>query len=73
MAGVDAGLFAKLNLMEQYSAAAYCPWNSDSPQSAAVTCDDDLCPEVQGAGASTIVEFAKYVLEHISAVSAAMA
>ncbi|KAL9619142.1 MAG: hypothetical protein Q9160_006231 [Pyrenula sp. 1 TL-2023] len=49
-------LFDQLNLFEQFSAAAYCPGNNDSPNSK-LTCAAGNCPLVEAADTETLAEF----------------
>lgn len=58
-AAVSAALLARLNLFEQYSAAAYCANNNDSPAGTPITCSVGNCPLVQAARATAIYEFQK--------------
>ncbi|KAF2273726.1 alpha/beta-hydrolase [Westerdykella ornata] len=55
--GIDTNLLSRINLMEQYAAAAYCPNNYNSPGNS-VSCSSGNCPLVQSANTSTLVEFA---------------
>jgi len=48
--------FANFQLFAQYSAAAYCP-NDNNSTGSAITCADDVCPLVEAAGATSVVEF----------------
>jgi len=57
---VSADVLARLNLYEQYAAAAYCPGNNNSPNTK-VTCSTGNCPLVQAANTNTVSEFQKYV------------
>ena len=57
--GVDSTLLAKLELMAQYSAAAYCPANEHSISGTAtlLLCAAKNCPEVEAAKATTVLRF----------------
>lgn len=49
--------FQHLALFEQYAAAAYCPSNNQPGSNTTVTCSAGNCPQVQSAGAATLLEF----------------
>ncbi|ORY17424.1 Alpha/Beta hydrolase protein [Clohesyomyces aquaticus] len=53
---VTTDLLSTFQLMEQYSAAAYCPNNNNSPGNK-VTCSVGNCPQVQAAKTTTVTEF----------------
>jgi hypothetical protein len=55
---LDAKLFANLNLMEQYSSAAYCGNNQNSPGDA-ITCKSGTCDLVQADKAQSVIEYAR--------------
>ncbi|MCJ1321499.1 hypothetical protein MMC15_006844 [Xylographa vitiligo] len=54
--GIPEKLFQDFRLMAEYSAAAYCPSNNDSPGTQ-VTCPTSNCPLVEAADATTMMEF----------------
>lgn len=56
LASIDDAFFADLKYYAQYSAAAYCPNNSDSPFTS-ITCSTGNCPDVQAADATSVLEF----------------
>ncbi|KAF1958607.1 alpha/beta-hydrolase [Byssothecium circinans] len=62
---VDAKLFANLNLMEQYSSAAYCRNNQDSPGDK-VTCKSGTCDLVQKANATSVIEYASELASDVT-------
>ncbi|PVI00463.1 alpha/beta-hydrolase [Periconia macrospinosa] len=53
---VSATVFDKLGFFAQYSAAAYCKGNNDSPNSK-VVCGDKRCEKVEAAKTNTLLEF----------------
>ena len=55
--GIPEGLFHTFELMAQYSAAAYCVDNNNSPNTT-ITCSANNCPLVEAAGARSTAEFA---------------
>ncbi|KIW99879.1 uncharacterized protein Z518_10807 [Rhinocladiella mackenziei CBS 650.93] len=54
---VSQDLLNQLSFFEQYSAAAYCPDNNIPTSSTTITCSAGNCPQVQAAGAQSILEF----------------
>ena len=54
--GISEKLFQDFHLMAEYSAAAYCPSNNDSPGTQ-ITCPTSNCPLVEAANATTMMEF----------------
>ena len=54
--GVSQGILNDLRLYAQYSTAAYCPGNNDSPGNR-ITCPNGDCPEVEAVNAKTMIEF----------------
>ena len=65
-ADVSAALLARLNLFEQYSAAAYCPSNNDAPAGTLITCSTGNCPLVEAAGATAVYEFQHSLLTDVT-------
>ena len=59
---ISQDLLNTLSFFEQYSAAAYCPGDNIAAPDTAITCDAGNCPQVQSAGAESLLEFEKYVL-----------
>ncbi|KAL4972114.1 Alpha/Beta hydrolase protein [Aspergillus desertorum] len=53
---IDPSIFSELVLMEQYSAAAYCKTNHNSPGTN-LSCDTGNCPLVDAANTATVSEF----------------
>ncbi len=53
---IDDGLLNNLTLYSQYAAAAYCPTNSDSPNTK-LTCPTGNCPLVEASDTITRSEF----------------
>jgi hypothetical protein len=50
--------YERISLYEQFAAASYCPNNYNSPQTPSkLVCAEDVCPEVQAADTSTVLEF----------------
>jgi len=58
LSDVSAGVLSQLNLWEQYSAAAYCVSNNNSPGDK-VSCTAGNCPLVEQATTTTSIEFEK--------------
>ncbi len=54
--GISEDLLHQFKLMAQYTAAAYCLGNNDSPDTP-ITCLKASCPLVEEAGAVTVSEF----------------
>lgn len=65
-ADVSADLLARLNLFEQYSAAAYCPSNNDASAGTLITCSTGNCPLVEAAGATAVYEFQHSLLTDVT-------
>lgn len=55
---ISAAIFDKLDFFSQYSAAAYCLGNNNSPNTK-VTCPQGNCARVEAANTSTLTEFEK--------------
>ncbi|KAK5315595.1 hypothetical protein LTR70_006679 [Exophiala xenobiotica] len=53
--GISATQLSQFGLYEQYAAAAYCKDNNN--QEGSISCASGNCPEVQSAGATSILEF----------------
>ncbi|CAO2657472.1 Nn.00g035980.m01.CDS01 [Neocucurbitaria sp. VM-36] len=56
--GIGADLLGRFRLMEQYSSAAYCANNYDSPGDQ-VECASGNCPLVQDADSATVIEYSR--------------
>ncbi|KAJ5716654.1 Lipase class 3 [Penicillium malachiteum] len=54
---VDSTTYDNLYLFAQYSAAAYCTVNDDNSAGVAISCSDDVCPDVESATTTTLYEF----------------
>lgn len=54
--GIPEDLLQRFQLMAEYSAAAYCPGNNDSPGNQ-ITCPIGNCPHVEAVNATTMEEF----------------
>ena len=54
--GISEDLLQRFQLMAEYSAAAYCPGNNDSPGNQ-ITCPTGNCPHVEAVNATTMEEF----------------
>ena len=57
---VTQELYDRLNLFEQFTAAAYCLNNNDSPGNK-LTCAGGACPLVEQSTTVTLTEFQEYV------------
>ncbi|RMZ72284.1 lipase precursor [Pyrenophora seminiperda CCB06] len=57
-AGIDSNLLSQFELMGQYSTAAYCPNNYNSPGDQ-LECPGGDCPRVQDADSVTTVEYSR--------------
>lgn len=55
---VSANIFDQLEFFSQYSAAAYCLGNNNSPNTK-VTCPQGNCARVEAANTNTLTEFEK--------------
>lgn len=55
---VTPAIFDKLEFYAQYSAAAYCKLNNDSPNTK-ITCPEKVCGRVESAKTNTVLEFEK--------------
>lgn len=55
---VSASILDQLQFFSQYSAAAYCLDNNNSPDTK-VTCPQGNCARVEAANATTLTEFEK--------------
>ena len=53
--GVSDQQVSSFSLIEQYAAAAYCKDNNDAVGN--ITCSAGNCPQVESAGATSVVEF----------------
>lgn len=62
---IDGGLLSQLSFYEQYSAAAYCQSNNVAAVGTAIACNGN-CNDVQSTGATSIIEFQKYVAHYQS-------
>lgn len=58
-AAVSANVLDQLEFFSQYSAAAYCLGNNNSPNTK-VTCPQGNCARVEAANTNTLTEFEKY-------------
>jgi len=54
---ISTQLFNTFSLYEQYAAAAYCPADNDAPPNSKIVCTADVCPLVQAANTSSVIEF----------------
>ncbi|KAE8824634.1 hypothetical protein PTNB73_07480 [Pyrenophora teres f. teres] len=55
---------SQFELMGQYSTAAYCPNNFNSPGDQ-IECASGNCPRVQDADSVTAAEYSRYVIPHV--------
>jgi hypothetical protein len=54
--------FSNFILFSQYAIASYCSSNAEATSvgtSAPITCTNDVCPLVEAAGATSVIEFAE--------------
>jgi len=56
--GLSSTQLSQFELYEQYAAAAYCKDNNNQEEGS-ISCSSGECPEVQSAGATSILEFQK--------------
>lgn len=56
---VSASVLDQLDFFSQYSAAAYCLGNNNSPNTK-ITCPQGNCARVEAANTNTLTEFEKY-------------
>ncbi|KAF7508723.1 hypothetical protein GJ744_008970 [Endocarpon pusillum] len=66
---VSADVLGRLNLWEQYAAAAYCVANNNSPGTK-VTCAAGNCPLVEAATTTTLIEFQNSLLTDVTGLVA---
>jgi len=62
--GIDSNLLSQFELMGQYSTAAYCSNNFNSPGDQ-LECPGGTCPRVHDADSITTVEYSRYVNLHL--------
>ena len=62
--GIDSNILSQFELMGQYSTAAYCSNNFNSPGDQ-LECPGGTCPRVHDADSSTTVEYSRYVNLHL--------
>jgi hypothetical protein len=60
LTAVSASILDQLQFFSQYSAAAYCLGNNDSPNTK-ITCPQGNCARVEAANTNTLTEFQKFV------------